>query len=451
MRRACASHILTDSFPVDPANPTPATAAPAPGEEDDAALQPRLGHVSMVTCVGFLGAAGSPPAHVVTCDRDEHIRISRWGQKRAGYVIEQYLLGSRAFVGALAVLPSPLTEHAALQTGANEALLTSDGGEGLRLWVMGADGRYKQHTTLALDRETLAGSVRVDGDVERRREKAASNPAFKGVFDPSEAAADEANKRQKRSDGAAVPPPGGAASVPTLVITKLLPFVAAGRAYVLIALEGATAFFTVPLDALAPGSASSHPIAREELWACDLGAPILDLALVGAESPCVWACCDDRPGFGHGPTLHQCSWAAEKVRWRLCNAIADRQFVETPAKAGTELSPFIETPAQAHAPRAQGTLLAHQASAYTAASAAELSKLCYYQALMTWPKPPPAGEHDSNAPFTSFYLSQRPGPVAQDMLHRFQSGKRAAGRAKNQAAIQERFGGKPDSDAQPSA
>ena len=40
MRRACASHILTDSFPVDPANPTPATAAPAPGEEDDAALQP---------------------------------------------------------------------------------------------------------------------------------------------------------------------------------------------------------------------------------------------------------------------------------------------------------------------------------------------------------------------------------------------------------------------------
>lgn len=58
---------------------------------------------------------------------------------------------------------------------------------------------------------------------------------------------------------------------------------------------------------------------------------------------------------------------------------------------------------------------------------------------MTWPKPPIV-DGDGDAPFTSFFLSQRHEKVAQDLLARFQGGKRAAGRAKNQATIQERFG-----------
>lgn len=73
-----------------------------------------------------------------------------------------------------------------------------------------------------------------------------------------------------------------------------------------------------------------------------------------------------------------------------------------------------------------------------------LSKLCLYSQVMTWPKPPPSAD---GMPF----LGQRPEEVARTMVQRFQSGKRAAGRAKNQASIQQQFGQEPTShlEAQP--
>lgn len=72
-----------------------------------------------------------------------------------------------------------------------------------------------------------------------------------------------------------------------------------------------------------------------------------------------------------------------------------------------------------------------------AAPPASLSKLCLYPALTTWPKPPSVA--DDTTPFPSFFLGQRPEAVAKEMVQRFQSGKRAAGRAKNQAAIQQQY------------
>lgn len=66
---------------------------------------------------------------------------------------------------------------------------------------------------------------------------------------------------------------------------------------------------------------------------------------------------------------------------------------------------------------------------------ATLSKLCLYPALTTWPKPPSIEE----ASYPSYFLGQRSEDVAKEMVQRFQSGKRAAGRAKNQAAIQQQF------------
>lgn len=72
-----------------------------------------------------------------------------------------------------------------------------------------------------------------------------------------------------------------------------------------------------------------------------------------------------------------------------------------------------------------------------AAPTATISKLCLYSQLLTWPKPPQANA--DGTPFPSFFLAQHSEPVARDMVERFQSGKRAAGRAKNQATIQQQF------------
>lgn len=44
-----------------------------------------------------------------------------------------------------------------------------------------------------------------------------------------------------------------------------------------------------------------------------------------------------------------------------------------------------------------------------------------------------------DAPYPSYFLGQRSEDVAKEMVQRFQSGKRAAGRAKNQATIQQQY------------
>lgn len=89
-------------------------------EDEDAAegsSRPRLGHVSMIT-----DAILSPSQqHIITADRDEHIRVSRWGPKRAGWVIERFLLGSKSFVGSIAQVQE-------------QTLISSDGGKYLRTW-----------------------------------------------------------------------------------------------------------------------------------------------------------------------------------------------------------------------------------------------------------------------------------------------------------------------------
>ena len=58
---------------------------------------------------------------------------------------------------------------------------------------------------------------------------------------------------------------------------------------------------------------------------------------------------------------------------------------------------------------------------------------------MTWPKPPQPNA--DGTPFLSYAWGDRSETVARQMYDRFQSGKRAAGRARNQASIQQQFGG----------
>ncbi|KAG0148865.1 hypothetical protein CROQUDRAFT_654207 [Cronartium quercuum f. sp. fusiforme G11] len=63
-------------------------------------LAPIAGHVSILTSLTFIPSRPNP--YLITADRDEHIRISRYPK---AWSIENYLLGHQRFVGALLWVP----------------------------------------------------------------------------------------------------------------------------------------------------------------------------------------------------------------------------------------------------------------------------------------------------------------------------------------------------------
>lgn len=69
-------------------------------EEGDASIEPILGHVSMLVDVKMGEFNGRE--YVITSDRDEHIRVTRYPQS---YVIERWLFGHEEFVSSVEVLP----------------------------------------------------------------------------------------------------------------------------------------------------------------------------------------------------------------------------------------------------------------------------------------------------------------------------------------------------------
>ena len=393
-------------------------------DEAEASLRPRLGHVSMVTCLAFLPSDNAAePNAIVSCDRDEHIRLSRWGARRAAHVVEQYLLGSRSCVGAVIALPADRAARAGLPPSDRPVLISSDGGACLRVWCS-EERTYHLRATVHLDAEKLASYVHIDAATERRRERAASNLALQGAFDPS--APEPDTKRRKHADDADDSESALPAHGVSLVIQHLELFEAEGRDWLLVRIEGAEAVFVVPLAAL------MHDATNVEAKVCHVGAPVLQTALVCApgETPELWTCCDDRPGIGAGPALRRWSWQ-------------DGAFSASPPDVPEPLAELVHgapvtQEGDVPVPEPGTTLVAVARTPRALAPLATLSKLCLYSQIMTWPKPPQANPDGS--PFTSLFLHQRTEAVARDMVERFQAGKRAAGRAKNQASIQQQFG-----------
>jgi tRNA (guanine-N(7)-)-methyltransferase subunit TRM82 len=81
-----------------------------------------LGHVSMLTDLKFAFTTidGKPRPHIITADRDEHIRISR-GPPQA-HVIEGYCLGHTAFISKICLVPG------------TELLLSGGGDDWIGVW-----------------------------------------------------------------------------------------------------------------------------------------------------------------------------------------------------------------------------------------------------------------------------------------------------------------------------
>ncbi|KAH9451564.1 hypothetical protein Pst134EA_025511 [Puccinia striiformis f. sp. tritici] len=103
-------------------------------------LPPIAGHVSVLTALAFIPTDTS--ALLVTADRDEHIRISRYPQ---AWSIVGYLLGHRKFVAALLWLPHPDPAHHGrlLSAGGDDALFVWDYLRGKVLHTVDVSGLAK--------------------------------------------------------------------------------------------------------------------------------------------------------------------------------------------------------------------------------------------------------------------------------------------------------------------
>ncbi|SCZ87756.1 BZ3500_MvSof-1268-A1-R1_Chr2-3g05224 [Microbotryum saponariae] len=94
------------AHPVDPTATTTTTTDRTNPKTPKA--QPILGHVSMLNALVHVPAApeyGLPHDLIVTGDRDEHVRVSRYPQ---GHIIDKFLWGSEKFVTALLYIPATL-------------------------------------------------------------------------------------------------------------------------------------------------------------------------------------------------------------------------------------------------------------------------------------------------------------------------------------------------------
>lgn len=344
----------------------------------DAAMHILLGHVSMVTSLAFIPAAKptAPPAFIITGDRDEHIRISRWGSKRMAYVIDRFLQGSEAFVGALAVISD---------TDEKLRLVSSEGGRALRVWALPQPGSASAADTssdnacLSINElsSALAPHVLARDREERKRESKALQASSKR---------NKAAKRKQTGDGQApeqVESKPLAAqyskdSRPTIVISDLLPYQdAESRQWLLIVVEGATAFFSVPVDVLVAPLPSEEKVRdiSDQIRVTRASVPILHLTLApqydtGAAAT-VLATFDTRPEF-----RSQESTGENEVEVGVFTLNASAEFER-------QLKPTI---VEALLPATQPSTTEEEPSARELLDSSIVEHLSLYPALTTWPK-----------------------------------------------------------------
>ncbi|KAL9938216.1 hypothetical protein V8E36_002839 [Tilletia maclaganii] len=227
---------------------------------------PRVGHTSMLTAALLVGSSHAEASsriatHIITADRDEHIRISRWGPNRAGWVVENYLLGSNAFIGALAVLPNRIAQAELGVAGSDPntgLLLASDGGRKIRVWDYLQQDSSRQLIASVDVSAAILPHATVSGKVAKPKGK--RGQAGKVAAQVQDETAEAAKRLMEENS--------------KLAITKLVAFESQGKAYVLFTAEGCKAFFTLPVSAFAAGKNAD---ASAQVQVTTFDAPVLDL------------------------------------------------------------------------------------------------------------------------------------------------------------------------------
>ena len=129
------SYPLTVSAPSEAQRPSSLAVQTDPTINPDASLL--LGHVSVITDA-ICTTTSTGKGRIITSDRDEHIRISRYP---LAYVVDKYLFGSEGFVSAIHIANVPPTdENAAASSSSSSAssskstLLSAGGERWMRIW-----------------------------------------------------------------------------------------------------------------------------------------------------------------------------------------------------------------------------------------------------------------------------------------------------------------------------
>ncbi|KAI0272275.1 quinon protein alcohol dehydrogenase-like superfamily [Gloeopeniophorella convolvens] len=259
------------SYPLIPA---PAPAEPAPTVGGTLVL----GHTSLLTALQL-----SPDGrHVLTADRDEHIRASRFP---AGHVVQSFCLGHTRFVSAIHV---PRAEPRVLVSGGGDPVL--------KVWAWRAGALLYDvpvadavRAFLAVRPVRRARGVAPDGTPKppgRRGEgaqEAEEEADAEGEEDESADAGDEATPAPA---GASEEP--GEPPEPVLVVHKIETLRLGARLAVVFSAVGATALFWFAL----PPDPMAAPDGLVVVHAHDFGRPVVQFALVDGAADQLWVSVD---------------------------------------------------------------------------------------------------------------------------------------------------------------
>ncbi|KAH9031566.1 WD40 repeat-like protein [Lactarius hengduanensis] len=312
------------SYPLTPLPTTTLTSAPST-EADSLASHENpsggtlvLGHTSLLTA--FL--LSPDETHIVTADRDEHIRASRFPQ---GYTIESFCLGHKRFISAIHIPREP-TAHGVLVSGGGDPVLRVwDWRAGRRLYDVAIEHAVRPQPKRGYDSdgERKAPSRRWLARQRRREAKAASGAVMPADGDVSSTPEVEKVKGEDDSEGGGVGVEGEgegevevgieddgddesgdegaeADAMPTtaspeieerplvLVVQKIDTLKVGGRLAVVFSAVGATAlfWFVLPPD---PATVSGDPLV---VHAHDLCGPVITFAPLTGSPDCVWVSVD---------------------------------------------------------------------------------------------------------------------------------------------------------------
>jgi tRNA (guanine-N(7)-)-methyltransferase subunit TRM82 len=297
----------------------------------DISNPPLLGHVSMLTdlvLTSFTSTSPqSPENYIITCDRDEHIRISRWGKRRAGHLALRYLLGSSDAIGGLCVIEHELldvlqksvTTESARKVCESPVLLSTDS-TFLRFWSLHKDTKTSSRKDLVhvLDLKAfIAPYLMVDPKREKDRER---------LFGKGKVDSKNLQKKLEGTVWANAEDVGGKnigalkANVESdaVVMTHLSAMHVAEEVYVCFVVEGASALFTIALSRLL---SSPTEEAGNHIHALDMGVPIVGRVHQSQEGEhSVWMTCDTRPEMTRGsnqqPGLRLALWDKSDMQWK---------------------------------------------------------------------------------------------------------------------------------------